>query len=298
VSLQNVLPYIVRARAEGWAVGAFNAVNMEQAQAIAWAAETERAPAMIQISHRALLYAGNGDWQAGLEMMAAVGRTAAGAVSVPVAVHLDHAVSADEVRMALRLGFTSVMFDAGALPLAENLALTRTLAQEAHAAGASLEAEVGEVPRLNSNMPAEPGESLTDPAEAAEFAARSGADLLAIAIGSVHAVRSKHVELDLPRLRAIAAAVSQPLVLHGSSGVTDDSLMAGIPFGLAKINVATQLSQGFTAAVRRTLAEDPLNPDLRPYLTAGRAGMLAVVRERLRKFNSAGKATPADGQEG
>src|SRR5512133_1225171 len=95
MTVQNVLPWIVRAPQAGWAVGAFNAVNMEQAQAIVWAAEAERAPAIIQLSHRALVYAGDGDARRGMSMLAAIGRAAAQQVSVPVSLHLDHALEAE-----------------------------------------------------------------------------------------------------------------------------------------------------------------------------------------------------------
>ena len=289
MTLQNVLPWITRAWQSGWAVGAFNAVNMEQAQAIVWAAEAEQAPVIIQLSHRALLYAGRGDARAGLEMMAAVGRCAAQGAGVPVSLHLDHGTEEDVLR-ALGLGFTSVMFDAGDLPLAENITITHRLAAAAHACGACMEAEVGEVPRVGISASMDPHAGLTRPEEAAEFWRAAGVDTLAVALGSVHAGKAKTAELDLERLHAIRAQVNGPLVLHGSSGVTDASLAAGIAGGLAKVNFATQLSQGFTTAVRRVLSEDPQEVDLRKYLGPGRDGVVAVVRERIRTLGAAGKA--------
>jgi len=288
MTLTNVLPWIQRARREGWAVGAFNAVNMEQAQAIAWAAELENAPAIIQVSHRALLYVGGGDAVYGLKMMAAIGLAAAASVRAPVALHMDHG-SAAEVRLALELGFTSVMFDADGLPLAENLAITQQLAETAHAAGACLEAEVGDVPRVAADGGIDAHAGLTRPADAQFFAGLAGVDTLAVAIGSVHAVKRKEVELDLERLRAIAAAVALPLVLHGSSGVTDASVRAGIALGLAKINVATQMSQSFSAAARAVLQANPAETDPRQYLGAGRAAMVAAVRERMQVVGASGK---------
>ncbi len=288
MTLVNVLPWIQRAWQEGWAVGAFNAVNMEQAQAIAWAAEAERAPAIIQISHRALLYAGDGSSERGLRMLAGIGKAAAESVSAPVSLHLDHATQ-EEVLLALGLGFTSVMFDADGLPLDENIAITRRLAEAAHAHGACLEAEVGDVPKPSGDEPVDARAGLTRPADAAAFASATGVDTLAIAIGSIHSVKTKTVELDLERLQAIRAVVAVPLVLHGSSGVTDNSLRTGIALGLAKINVATQLSQGFTAGARAVLERSPAEVDLRPYLGAGRSAMVTVVRERMRVVGASGK---------
>ena len=289
MTLTNVYPWIQRAFREGWAVGAFNAVNMEQAQAIAWAAEAEQAPAIIQVSHRALLYAGDGSAERGLRMMAAVGITAAESAGAPVSLHLDHGTQA-EVRLALELGFTSVMFDADGLPLEENIMITRHLAKIARSHEACLEAEVGDVPKPEGNEAVDARAGLTRPEDAAAFARATGVDTLAIALGSIHSGKQKTVTLDLQLLGAIRAVVDIPLVLHGSSGVTDASLRAGIGLGLAKINVATQLSQGFTSAVRPVLAQAPAEVDLRSYLGAGRAAMLAVVRERMRIIGASGKA--------
>lgn len=289
MTLTNVYPWIRRAFHEGWAVGAFNAVNMEQAQAIAWAAQAEGAPAIIQVSHRALLYAGEGNPERGLRMLAAVGKAAAESVEVPVSLHLDHGTQA-EVYQALELGFTSVMFDADGLPLDENIAITRRLAQRAHDYAACMEAEVGDVPKPEGDEAVDARPGLTHPEDADAFARATGVDTLAVAIGSIHSGKSKTILLDLDLLAAIRALVAMPLVLHGSSGVTDASLQAGIALGLAKVNVATQLSQGFSAAARQVLERTPSEVDLRSYLGAGRSAMETVVRERMRTFGASGKA--------
>ncbi len=288
MTLSAVLPWIQRAWHDGWAVGAFNAVNMEQAQAIAWGAEAEGAPAIIQVSHRALLYAGDGDWRYGLSMMAEIGIAAAESVAVPISLHLDHATR-EEIELALELGFTSVMFDADGLSLDENIAITRQLLGAAHDFGACLEAEVGDVPKPTGEGPVNTLASLTQPEDAAAFIRATKVDMLAVAIGSIHSGKTKSVELDMERLQAIRVVVAAPLVLHGSSGVTDTSLCAGIAHGLAKVNVATQLSQGFTAAARAVLEQDPAEVDLRSYLGAGRAAMTSVVRERIRMIGASGK---------
>jgi fructose-bisphosphate aldolase class II len=156
--------------------------------------------------------------------------------------------------------------------------------------GVFIEAEVGAVPRLNAAGEVVGETELTDPETAAEFARSVDIDALAIADGSVHSDKDKHVELDLERLKAIRAVVDVPLVLHGSSGVTDACISDGIKFGLCKINVATQLNKAFTGAVRNTLANDANGVDLRPYLDSGRRAMMAGVRERLRFFGASGKA--------
>jgi len=287
MTLTTSLPWLKRAQAEKFAIGAFNANTLEQMQAIVLAAQAERAPVIIQISGNAASHLGVGSRLAGLRVVAEMGRVVAETTSAPVVLHLDHGSYA-EVLQALALGFTSVMFDGSDLPFEENIARTRELCSAAHEINACFEAELGEVPR--AGIPgAEEGE-LTDPAQVAEFAGRTGVDALAVAIGSVHALKRKEVALDFARLDAIRAAVSVPLVLHGSSGVLDDSICAGIRRGLCKINVATQLNGAFTRAIREYLAEHPDDVDPRKYLALARLSMAEQVRERMRLFGVAGKA--------
>ena len=255
MTLQNVLPWIQQAHQQGYAIAAFNANTMEQMQAIVLGAQAENAPVIIQVSHRALQYVGSGSELRGLQYMAAVGKVAAASVEVPVSLHLDHA-NETEVLQAIALGFTSVMFDGDYLPFAENVATTRRLCEIAHDAGVCMEAEIGEVPKPDGAA-YDPAEiDLTTPEDAAEFVQATGVDTLAIALGSVHGLKDKSVSLDLARLAAIRARVETPLVLHGSSGVNNADIAEGIKLGLAKINIATQLSKAFTGAVRAVLAAD------------------------------------------
>jgi fructose-bisphosphate aldolase class II len=288
MALVNPLPWIQRAQREQFAIGAFNANTLEQVQAVVLAAQHENAPALIQISHRALLHVGNGHATLGLRYMAEIGRIAAHSVSVPIGLHLDHATE-DEVVQAIALGFTSVMFDGGAWSFEQNIARTIKLRELAHSVNVCIEAELGEVPRADSAGNVDEAIELTDPNDAAEFVTATGIDTLAIALGSVHAIRQKEVTLNLDRLKAIRSAVDIPLVLHGSSGVTDEHIAQGIALGLCKVNVATQLSQAFTAGVRGVLA-DVNEIDPRRYLGPAREAMIERVRERIRFFGAAGKA--------
>ncbi len=289
MTLQNLKPWILRAQREHYAIGAFNANTLEQVQAIVLAAQEEDAPVVIQISHRALQYVGGGNVILGLRYMAEVGNVAAQSVTVPVALHLDHATDS-EVLQAIGLGFTSVMFDGGALPLKKNIEITRKLCEMAHSVDVSVEAELGEVPRADSSGMAKAVSELTRVDDVPEFVNATGIDALAIAIGSVHAVKQKNVTLDLGRLKTIRAAVDIPLVLHGSSGVTDACIAEGIRLGLCKVNVATQLNQAFTRAVRAKLADDAREVDPRQYLNLARDAMKDQVRERIRFFGASGKA--------
>jgi fructose-bisphosphate aldolase class II len=289
MTLQNVYPWILRAQQEGWAVGAFNANTLEQVQAVVLAAQTEKAPAIIQVSHRALTYIGNGNEILGLKYIAAIGKIAAESVTVPVALHLDHGTES-EVLQSIALGFTSVMFDGDGLPFNENISITKRLCELAHSVGVCMEAEVGEVPKPDGKEYDEAAIALTQPDEAAQFAKATGVDTLAVALGSVHGLKTKTVSLDLVRLKEIRNRVTAPLVLHGSSGVSDKDIKQGVAMGLCKVNVATQLSQAFTGAIRDVLNRDGELVDPRKYLAPGRNAQMEIVRERIRFLGASGKA--------
>jgi fructose-bisphosphate aldolase class II len=289
MTLRNVLPWVQVAHRSGYAIGAFNANTMEQMQAIVLAAQAENAPVIIQVSHRALQYVGHGKAIYGLQTMAALGKVAADSVDVPVSLHLDHA-NEEEVLGAIALGFTSVMYDGGDLPFEANVAATSRLAEAARSAGVCMEAEIGEVPKPDGAAYDPADIDLTAPEDARTFVNRTGVDLLAVALGSVHGLKEKGVSLDLDRLQAIRAAVDVPLVLHGSSGVTDNHIAQGIKGGLAKVNVATQMNKAFTEAARAVLAADEALVDPRKYLGPAREAQMVAVRERIRFFGASGKA--------
>ena len=289
MTLQNVLPWILRAQQDGWAVGAFNANTLEQVQAIVAAAQAESAPAILQVSHRALNYIGSGNEIQGLKYIAAIGKIATESVAVPIALHLDHGTER-EVLQAIALGFTSVMFDGDELSYEENVAATKRLCETAHSNGVCMEAELGEVPKPDGLAYDESAIALTQPDEAVQFVEATGIDTFAVALGSVHGLKTKQISLDLERLKVIRERVSVPLVLHGSSGVSDGDIQQGIAMGLCKINVATQLSQAFTGAVREILSKDTELVDPRKYLAQGRSAQAEIVRERIRFLGASGKA--------
>jgi fructose-bisphosphate aldolase, class II len=255
------------ARGAGRGAGAFNVIGIEHAEAIVTGAEAAHAPVILQISENCVAYHG------GLEPIGRAMLALARAAAVPAAVHLDHATGTDLVREAARLGFRSVMFDASRLSYAANVAATRDMAAWCHDRGIWLEAELGEI---GGKQGAHDPRVRTRPDEAAAFVKETGADALAVAVGSSHAMLTRDAALDLALIGRIRAAVPVPLVLHGSSGVPDDGLVAAVKAGLTKINIATQLNKVFTAAVRDRLAGDPAMADPRRYLDAGRD---AVARE-------------------
>jgi len=266
-----------------YAVGAFNANNMEQIQGIVDAAEAEKAPVILQVSQGAIRYAGLG-------FAAAMVKIAAEEATVPVVLHLDHGTDFDQNVRCLRAGFTSLMFDGSKKPYEENVATTARVAGIAHVVGIPVEAELGRVLTLGAT-PEEVQAAMTDPDQALDFVTRTTCDSLACALGSVHAMKEAKAELDIDRLKAIRAAVDIPVVLHGSSGVTEESELAAIPYGIAKINVATLLNQKFTEGLLKAQKELPTNVDPRKWLNHSRDAVCEVVRHKIRLFGGSGKVT-------
>ncbi|MGA5195358.1 class II fructose-bisphosphate aldolase [Streptomyces exfoliatus] len=254
-------------------VGAFNVIQIEHAEAIVAGAESAGLPVILQISENTVRYHG------ALAPIGLATLAVARAAGVPVAVHLDHAESADLVREAVDLGFTSVMFDASKLSYAQNVAATREITEHCHRAGVWVEAELGEVGGKDGAHA--PGVR-TDPDEAVAFVTATAVDALAVAVGSSHAMLTRDAVLDFGLIARLRAAVGVPLVLHGSSGVGDDDLAKAVTAGMTKVNVATHLNKTFTRTVRDHLDAHPETADPRKYLGPARASVAAEVARLLR----------------
>jgi len=268
--LRSLRDLATDAQFRGVGLGAFNVIHLEHATAFARAAERAGRPVVLQISENAVKYHG------ALEPICLATMAIARAASVPISVHLDHAEDVDLVREAVSYGISSVMYDGSRLPDDQNRATTRDVVSLCHQAGVDVEAELGEVGGKNGvHDPA----ARTAPADAAQFVADTGVDLLAVAVGSSHAMTTRDAHLDEELIRAIRAAVTVPLVLHGSSGVSDDGMRAAIVAGMTKINVSTHLNKVFTGSVRASLASDPALVDSRKWLGPARS---VVEDEALR----------------
>jgi len=271
------------AQSGGYAVPAFNVIGVEHAEGIVLGAEDAQAPVILQLSENAVKYH--------LGAVEPIGRACAEIAkhaAVPISLHLDHATTIELCARAVSVGFSSVMLDVSSLPYDENVARTAELVEWAHPQGVGVEAGLGIVGGKDGVITTEAG--LTGPEQAKTFAAETGADALAVAVGSTHGMRERTANLDLDRVERIRAAVNVPLVLHGSSGVSDADLAAAATRGIVKINLATQLNIVFTAAIRQHLAESPDVVDPRSYLTDARAAVRALVADRLGLLGTAGKA--------
>lgn len=281
--LRPTLELINAARAQGAGIGAFNVLHLESAEALVAGAESVGLPVILQISENCVKYHGGR-----LAPIALATLEVAREAGVDVAVHLDHAEDEALARAGVAAGFGSVMYDGSRLPHADNLAATARVVDLAHDHGVAVEAELGEVggKDLPGRSAHEPG-VLTDPDQAREFVAATGVDALAVAVGSRHAMTERSAVLDLELIGRLREAAGVPLVLHGSSGVPDETLVAAIRAGMTKINVSTHLNKVFTGAVRQTLAGNPELVDSRKYLGPARDAMAAETARLLALFRGA-----------
>lgn len=265
--LTSTADLVDRARSDRRALGAFNVITLEHAEAIAAAAEQTGLPALLQVSENAVAYHGH------LVPLARACVEVCEASSAALGLHLDHVTTEELLHQAPAAGFTSVMFDASRLDYLANVATTRSAASWAHDHRLWFEAELGEVGGKDGAHA--PGVR-TDPAEARSFVEATGADGLAVAVGSSHAMVRQDAVLDLELIEELARAVPVPLVLHGSSGVPYGQLARAVTAGITKVNVGTALNVAFTGAVRECLADDAL-VDPRRYLALARTAMTEAV---------------------
>ena len=277
---------LAAAHAGGWALAAFSVYNLEQARGVAAAAEAEGMPVILQAGASAFRYAGR-------EPLAALGLAVARASTAPIGVHLDHSRDLQEIRACLRLGYGSVMFDGSHLGLDENIAATRRVVDEAHAAGAWVEAELAGIGGDEDRSGGTVGHPRTDAGLAERFVEATGVDALAVAIGNVHGIPAEPVELDLELLSRIRDRVPVPLVLHGASGLPDDEVTAAIELGVAKINVNTELRRAFRRALLEVASDPPAGDDLVSLLDPAARAVEQTARRLIRLY-ARGQRTRTD----
>ncbi|KQQ66951.1 class II fructose-bisphosphate aldolase [Microbacterium sp. Leaf320] len=275
MTLVSARELVTDAATRGTGIGAFNVIHLETAEGLVRASAESGLPVILQISQNCA------DYHGGLEPIALATLAIARRAATPVAVHLDHAERPELVDEAIALGFGSVMFDGGALPYDENVAITAAVAERAHAAGVYIEGELGEVGGKDGAHA--PGVR-TDPDEARAFVTATGVDALAVAVGSSHAMTDRTASLDLELIARLREALPVPLVLHGSSGVADSVIADAVRAGMTKINVSTHLNGFFTRAVRSTLDADEKLVDSRKYLTPARDALAGEAARMLRLF--------------
>ena len=277
MTLASTGDLVAAAARRNGAVAAVNVITLEHAEAICAAATMRDVPVILQISENAVRFHGGR-----VRPIAAAAAEVARLAAVPVALHLDHVTDDKLVAEAADAGFSSVMYDAGALPYADNVERTAHATRVAHESGLWVEAELGYVGgKPGAPRSAHTAGVRTDPDEAVEYVTRTGVDALAVAVGSSHAMTTRSATLDVPLIERLHAHLAVPLVLHGSSGVPDDQLRAAATAGISKINVGTALNVAMTQAIRAHLAADDHAVDPRTYLTRAREAMTTTVSHLL-----------------
>jgi len=292
---------------EGYAVGAFNANNLESIKAVIGACDEREAPVILQVSQGAIKYAG-------LEEAAAMVKAVADKVPIPVALHLDHGTSYEQNVQCLRAGFTSLMYDGSKETFETNSRITEEICRMAHACGVPVEAEFGIVPKIEEFLteaqmaPVRAGEvdnvmdllddeqkatldsMKTDPDKCQEFQEFTKCDSIAVAIGAIHGMTGRGSQLDFPLLQELMDKVGVPFVLHAASGIPLDQLQKACAMGVCKVNIATRLSVEFLRGIAERLEADPTQKDFRKVFDLGMEYVQEAVFGYVDMLGCAGKA--------
>lgn len=283
MALVTTKEMLLKAQKEGYAVGAFNAENMEMVQAVLEAAREMKAPVIIQTTPGTLKYADP-------EMFYGMCSAQAEKAGVPVALHLDHGDSFEMAARALKAGYTSIMIDGSKEEFESNAALSRKVAEMAHAMGIPVEGELGTVGGKEDTHEVKDSEkAYTDPAQAGEFAERTGVDSLAVGIGNAHGFYKGAPKLRFDILEETRKRVTIPIVLHGASGIPDEDIRRATGLGICKVNFATELRDAFSKGVKAYLKDNPDTYDPKKYGAAGRESVKKLVLHKLEVLNCRGK---------
>ena len=277
--LANLNDVLLPARKGGWAVGLFNATDTDMLEAAITAAEEMHSPIVIGTAEVLLPY---GELKLLAPSMIAMARRA----SVPVVVHYDHGLTFERCMEALKLGFTSLMFDGSDGDSGLNIADTREMVKIAHAMGVTVEGEIGHVGQADRGDNAV-SDRYTTPAEAKDFVEATGVDALAVAIGTAHGPYKFKPQLDIGRLREIRETIQTPLVLHGGSGLSDDDFRNTVKNGISKVNIHTDICIAGTNAMQEGIEKGFNYMQIRELKVAA---MKQAVKAKIALFGSENKA--------
>lgn len=280
MSLVNPLNFIKKAQDKGIAIPAFNIHNMEMIQAVLEGAAEENSPVIIQTTPGTLRHAG-------IKYIVANVKAGAQLYDIPVALHLDHCSSYETTMKCIKEGYTSVMIDGSKLPYKENVKLVKEVVKVAHSVGVNVEGEIGRIGGTEDDIKLDKKEEmLTVPKEAKKFAKSTGIDIMAIAIGTAHGQYDGEPKLDFNRLENIKKITNTPLVLHGASGVPDESILKAINRGICKVNIATELKIPMAKSIKDCLLNNPDLNDPRKYMGLAKESVKRVVIDKIRLCGS------------
>ncbi|MDE1187694.1 MAG: tagatose-bisphosphate aldolase subunit KbaY [Pantoea sp.] len=269
------------AQARGYAVPAFNIHNAETIQAILDVCKEMQSPVILAGTPGTFKHIAFKEIFALCEAYSA-------SYGLPLALHLDHHETLEDIGNKVAAGVRSAMIDGSHVPFADNVRLTREVVNFCHRHDCSVEAELGRLGGVEDDMAvSDESAFLTDPDEARQFIEQTGVDSLAVAIGTAHGLYTQTPKIDFDRLAKIQQRVDIPLVLHGASDVPDDYVRRAIGLGVCKVNIATELKIAFAGAVKHWFGENPQGNDPRYYLRVGMDAMKAVVCNKILVCGSA-----------
>jgi fructose-bisphosphate aldolase, class II len=283
--LMNMKDLLAVARANNFAVPAFNISSNMLLKGVMEASEEAQSPVILAIHPDELSFV--------TPEFVAYAVEAANKATVPVCIHLDHGANLGQVMAAIKCGFTSVMIDASSQPLEQNIAICKEVVALAHSVNVSVEGELGTIGTTGPD--AEPGADVviyTNPDDVVIFVEATGVDTLAVAIGTSHGIypKDKKPELKLDLLKEIRSRVETPLVLHGGSANPDDEIAAAVRLGVNKINISSDIKDAFYQKAREVLKHPTIrepNSIYPPCIDA----MKKVAHHKIELFNAAGKAS-------
>ena len=275
--------WLRKARENGFAVPAFNIHNLETVQVILDTAKEYESPVILAGTPGTFGYGGS------RELLHVV-NAAAQERKMQVVLHLDHHHDLEDIQTKVKLGIRSAMIDGSALPLHDNIELTKKAVNFCHQYGCAVEAEIGQLVGQEDDLVVDAvDDPYTHPDDAVELVKATGVDSLAIAIGTAHGLYKDKPKLDYARLKTIAGMVDVPLVLHGASGVDAEDVQKCIDLGITKVNVATELKIAYANALKEVLKEDPGVNDPRVYNKLPKAAMAEVVKQKILMCKSSGQ---------
>lgn len=280
--LVNMKEMLETAKRDKYGVGLFNAVNVEMARAIIETAEELKAPVIVGTAE-ILLPAME------LNRVAQYLIPMAREATVPVCVHYDHGLTFERCMEALKLGFTSIMYDCSTLEYEDNVERVAQMVKICHAMGATVEGELGHVgDNAGSGKLENPSDYYTDPKMALDYVTRTGIDALAVAVGNAHGDYAFPPKLDFDRIKTISDITGVPLVLHGGSGLADSDFKTGVSLGISKVNIFTDIDKAAKSGLEAGMAAGAKGmTELIPYEIAA---MKKVVEEKIKLFGSDGRA--------
>lgn len=266
----NVVQELKKARAHGYAIGAFNTSNLEVTKAICSAARKAKYPILIQTTPSAIEYAG-------LSQIFDIVTNEIKETGIKAAIHLDHAKDFDLIKNCVEIGYKSIMFDGSAHSFDENVSMTEKVVSFAHRHGVTVEAEIGVISREEGGRYSGRSE-YSAPEEVAQFVGLTNVDSIAVSVGNEHGAPAGE-RIDENLLRQIAAEVEIPIVIHGASGLRDGAIRIAMDLGAAKFNIDTNIKHAFTSAI-----EQSTEVDYRKAIRAGMEEVEEVVAHYIKLF--------------